>query len=321
MDEFGRSKIPFIFIIDFEMERIIVSSIKDLSDEIRIQFPQFSHVQKHIPVREEYNWKIKPIDLPTYERGFRHVQAEIHKGNTFLLNLAYPTSITTDLSLDQLFYAVHAKYKVFVEEEFIFFSPETFVKISDGYIYTYPMKGTIDADLPDALQTILEDQKELAEHFTIVDLLRNDLSIVAKDVTVTKFRYPDYIHTNDKNLIQISSEIRGELPANYPSAIGTILFGLLPAGSISGAPKKKTLEIIRTAEGRTRGYYTGISGYFDGNILDSCVNIRYIEQKNEHLNYMSGGGITFQSELMKEYSELIDKVYLPVETQAATPCT
>lgn len=319
MDALGKSRTPFVFVIDFEMRSIVISPVAELSDKIQVQFPRFTHVGRRPPVQPR-QWHISPIDIHTYEQGFRRVRAEIHKGNSFLLNLAYPTKIITDLSLEQLFHTVHAKYKVSIRDKFTFFSPETFVKISDGYIHTYPMKGTIDADLPDALQTILQDPKELAEHFTIVDLLRNDLSIVAKDVTVTKFRYPDYIHTRGKKLIQISSEIRGKLPNAYPSAIGTILFKLLPAGSISGAPKKKTLEIIRATEGRSRGYYTGISGYFDGKNLDSCVNIRYIEQKDNQLNYMSGGGITFQSELLKEYHELIDKVYLPIENQATTQC-
>jgi len=123
------------------------------------------------------------------------------------------------------------------------------------------MKGTIDATVPDAENVILNDPKETAEHYTIVDLIRNDLSIVAKNVRVKRFRYIDLIRTDTKNLLQVSSEICGDLENGYESALGDIIFSLLPAGSVSGAPKKKTTEIIAAAEGTKRGYYTGIAGY------------------------------------------------------------
>jgi para-aminobenzoate synthetase component 1 len=87
---------------------------------------------------------------------------------------------------------------------------------------------------------------------------------------------------------------------------------MLPAGSICGAPKAKTVSIIQDVEQDLRGYYTGIFGYFDGENLDSAVNIRYLEKKNDQLLYRSGGGITFLSDLESEYNELIEKIYVPV---------
>ena len=101
--------------------------------------------------------------------------------------------------------------------------------------------------------------------------------------------------------------------SNYLSNLGTLLVSLLPAGSVSGAPKTKTLEIIRIAEGENRGFYTGAFGYFDGTVLDSGVMIRYIEKQGDQFYYRSGGGVTAQSELQKEYQELIDKIYVPVD--------
>src|SRR5690606_11485062 len=143
--------------------------------------------------------------------------------------------------------------------------------IEDGFIFSYPMKGTIDAGIPDAGKIILNDAKETAEHGTIVDLIRNDLSAVADHVEVTRFRYVEEIKTMHKNLLQVSSEIRGRLPEGYESRLGEILMQLLPAGSVSGAPKQKTLEIIAEAEGEPRGYYTGIVGFYDGWKFDSGV--------------------------------------------------
>ena len=83
------------------------------------------------------------------------------------------------------------------------------------------------------------------------------------------------LHTNRGDILQTSSEIQGVLPADFYPQLGTLLFRLLPAGSITGAPKKKTTEIIQQAETYERGFYTGIMGYFDGENLDSAVMILF----------------------------------------------
>ncbi|HEX8040068.1 MAG TPA: chorismate-binding protein, partial [Chryseosolibacter sp.] len=164
-----------------------------------------------------------------------------------------------------------------------------------------------------AREKILADRKEMAEHVTIVDLIRNDLSRVASKVKVTHFRYVEEIKTIGKNLLQVSSEICGELPPGYERHLGDIVLKLLPAGSVSGAPKCKTLQIIRDAENEPRGYYTGVVGIYDGHVLDSGVMIRFIESRRGQLYYRSGGGITAQSRLESEYQEALDKVYVPVD--------
>lgn len=112
--------------------------------------------------------------------------------------------------------------------------------------------------------------------------------------------------------MQTSSEICGELNNNWQENVGSLLSKLLPAGSISGAPKVKTVEVIQQAEIDKRGYYTGVFGYFDGESLDSAVAIRYIEQTENGLRFRSGGGITSQSVLAEEYSEILEKVYVPI---------
>jgi para-aminobenzoate synthetase component 1 len=189
------------------------------------------------------------------------------------------------------------------------------VKIIDGHIYSYPMKGTIDASIPDAKNILIEDEKELSEHYTIVDLIRNDLSIVAKNIRVSKFRYVDTIHTNDKVLLQTSSEITGEVCEEYLKNIGSLMNKVLPAGSITGAPKQKTMSVIKEAEVGNRGWYTGVFGYFDGKNLDSAVAIRFIEKNNGGYIYKSGGGITSMSNVIDEYNELNDKVYVPISRE------
>ena len=87
---------------------------------------------------------------------------------------------------------------------------------------------------------------------------------------------------------------------------------MLPAGSVTGAPKKQTVAIIRESENYERGWYTGVFGVFDGKSLDSAVMIRYIEKDSGKFCYKSGGGITYMSDPEKEYEELISKIYVPV---------
>ncbi|MCL4160693.1 UNVERIFIED_CONTAM: hypothetical protein GTU68_010330, partial [Idotea baltica] len=177
------------------------------------------------------------------------------------------------------------------------------------------MKGTINAEIEDAEEIILADSKEKYEHTTIVDLIRNDISRVANKVWVERFRYIERVKKEDGlELLQVSSEVCGELGDDWRNRVGEILFKLLPAGSISGAPKPKTLEIIKEAEKATfksgkRGFYTGIFGVFDGEKLDSAVMIRFIEQTSEGFVFKSGGGITSRSIAEKEYEELLSKIY------------
>jgi para-aminobenzoate synthetase component 1 len=252
------------------------------------------------------------ISSKEYKSKFDLVKKRISFGDSYLTNLTVKTKIDLNQSLEELYFQTAAKYKMCWKNQFLVFSPETFVQIKEGEIFSFPMKGTIDASIPNAEGIILNDQKELAEHVTIVDLIRNDLSTVASEVKVTRFRYVETIKTNQKDLLQVSSEINGRLSKNYYSTIGSILISLLPAGSVSGAPKNKTLQIIGQAEKEKRGYYTGVVGYFDGKNLDSGVMIRFIEQERNQFYYRSGGGITSQSKMESEYQEAIDKIYVPV---------
>ena len=258
-----------------------------------------------------YNFEIFPEDYSQYKIRFDVVMDGLTRGNSYLTNLTVKTPIHTTISLKDIFVGSLSPYKLYLPNKFVCFSPECFVKINDGKISTYPMKGTINADIKDAEQIILNDEKEKAEHNTIVDLLRNDLSRVAKNVVVKKFKYIDNIKSNRGNILQVSSEIEGALGDTYLDDIGTIIFKLLPAGSVSGAPKSATLDIIRKAEQQARGYYTGIAGYFDGTSVNSFVLIRFIEQANGKLYFRSGGGITAMSNAEKEYREMLQKVYLP----------
>lgn len=312
----------------------------------------------------ETTWQIEPPLYEDYERSFNIVKSNIMAGNSYLTNLTCRVPVSCNLSLEEIFHRAKGKYKLLlrrkrtqaedkahlkeenIEENltpFVCFSPETFVRIKGGRIYSYPMKGTLDASLPNAEKQLMEDRKEAAEHATIVDLIRNDLSRVAEDVRVDKYRYIDVLHTNKGDILQTSSEISGRLPEDYPHHLGEILDAQLPAGSITGAPKDKTMQIIHEAEGYDRGFYTGIMGIYDQGELNSAVMIRFIEEEtspvdfetdgeknfkasegkgdeasegkrdeaSRKLYFKAGGGITSKSDCQKEYEEVIQKIYLP----------
>jgi para-aminobenzoate synthetase component 1 len=313
LNSWGAQHIPFFFCVDFELEKPFALTLDNVKqEEILFSINGITNDTSSVRSVKPSISKKFPISLAEYEVKFNKVLQHLEYGDSFLTNLTIKTKIETEQSLQQLFQASTAKYKLLFNNQFLVFSPETFIRINNNKIFSYPMKGTIDASIPNAEEVILNDEKEKAEHITIVDLIRNDLSLVAENIHVSRFRYIDKIKTSNKDLLQVSSEITGTLPDDWSSRLGDVLVSLLPAGSISGAPKKKTIQIIAEAEQEKRGYYTGVFGYFDGESLDSGVMIRFIEQDNNQLYYRSGGGITTQSDAKTEYQEAIDKVYVPV---------
>ena len=312
MNTLGLNREPFLFIIDAGLKRFEIHKLNDIPEGIKFSTPLISNSSGDQIYFKSFSLKKVPVSYERYSEAFSLVMENIRHGNTYLLNLTFPTRIETELSLKEIFRISVAKYKLLYYNDFVVFSPEIFVRIKDGKISSFPMKGTIDASVPSAGEVILNDEKEKAEHNTIIDLIRNDLSIVSNNVKVIRYRYIERIKTPERELLQVSSEITGELSDNYESRLGNIIMEMLPAGSVTGAPKKETIKIIRESEQYDRGWYTGIFGIFDGKQLDSGVMIRFIERDRDGLLYKSGGGITFMSDPEKEYDELIAKVYVPV---------
>lgn len=304
---------PFLFITDFIGKNVEILTPKEIQTKgLLIDFEGFKTEYSQDTKTENFKFESLPESVEDYKTGFENVQQHIRKGNSYLANYTRKTEIKTTFSLEEVFKISKAKYKLYYPEKFLFFSPETFIQIIDNKIFTHPMKGTADASEENALENLRSNIKEKAEHYTVVDLLRNDLSMVADDVQVDEFQRIDLIKTNRKNLYAMSSKISGSLKAEFRGKIGCIIKQLLPAGSILGAPKKKTELIIRESEGYERGYYTGICGWYDGRNLDSCVMIRFIEKENDRLFFRSGGGITHMSKLEEEYQEMKNKIYVPI---------
>lgn len=306
----GEIKKPFFFCVSYDLKSWDVIQLDKLPNDIKY----IINGSSNRPQNKKIEFSKKHITYKTYKKKFNKVVCHIKNGNTYLLNLTTKTNITSRNSLLDIYENSVAKYKIYYKNKFVSFSPETFIKISNDTIFAFPMKGTINAKKKNARSSIVNNKKELAEHIMIVDLLRNDLNIISKNVKVDKFRYIEKIKAGKNELLQASSIISGQLDTDWHKKIGDILVNILPAGSITGAPKRKTVEIIHEIEKYNRGYFTGIWGVYDGKNLDSAVLIRFIEKnKNGVQNqfiYKSGGGITLDSNVSDEYNEMIEKVYI-----------
>jgi para-aminobenzoate synthetase component 1 len=312
MNRYGAEKEPFMFIIDFDMINPEIHKLTSVPAGIKFLSPLLSNIRPEQIYTKPVSLIKYPVPFSIYSKAFNSVIKNIKLGNSYLLNLTFPTEVETELTLEEIFYASFAKYKLLYHDKFVVFSPEIFVRIHNGEIKSFPMKGTIDSSVNDAEDVIMNDEKEEAEHNTIVDLIRNDLSKVADNVVVARYRYIDRIKSGESELLQVSSEITGSLKEGWEKNLGDLLAGMLPAGSVTGAPKKETLRIIKESENFQRGWYSGVFGVFDGKSLDSAVMIRFIEKESERFFFKSGGGITYLSDPVKEYDELISKVYVPV---------
>lgn len=352
MNQLGKERTPFLFIVNFDTTKNVVIPLDEI-DPLKIAY-DFQGQHNNIEAfHETYSldpenstlfntsptWQYKPVSFINYQAAFTPLMAALQQKTTNLANLTFPTPVKCNLTLPEIFARTTAKYRIFLKDHFCSFSPETFITIKDNIIATFPMKGTINAALPDAEKQLLENPKELDEHETVANEAVKDIALVAKNARISQFRYVDHVTRGDGAILQTSSVIEGDLEADYHDTIGDLLYKLLPAGSITGSPKKVTTKILKSIETYQRGFYSGVAGIYDGHNLDSAVLIRYLEksrsatdiikpsvketpfsaltplknQNNEfHYTFKSGGGITAMSDAKSEYDELIEKIYLPI---------
>lgn len=313
MNAMGKGGCSFFFMIDAWAEHWVVLEVKKAIEE---GFQWFLEGKGYyLPSRickKNYRFHFDPVPFERYAQAFAITRAAQLRGESWLANLTFPSLLHTDFTLKDIFAHANSPFRLYIPQMLTVFSPERFIRISSqGKISSYPMKGTIRSDVPNSVNTVLADPKETAEHITIVDLIRNDLTMVANNVHVMRYRFISMVKRNQVPLFQVSSEITGELQSDWRKNLGSIFATILPAGSVTGAPKKRTGEIIQEAELYDRDWYTGVFGYFNGSELDSAVSIRFIKQVDNKLVYLSGGGITINSDVHREYAELKEKIYVP----------
>lgn len=309
MNRLGKLHRPFAFALPYEEEACYVEE-SGSNGELHYLMPGIRKAPPLPALPPHVEWQPKFVSREEYGHAFSIIRQHLLRGDTYLANLCFTTPVRSNLTPEHFFARAQAPYQMLVPGRFACFSPEAFVCMEGETIRTSPMKGTTASEK--GIPALLASEKEQREHATVTDLLRNDLAMVAHHVRVEKYRYLTPIQTHRGRLWATSTDILATLPSDWRHRLGDILFTLLPAGSVTGAPKTWTCRAIAQAETSPRGFYTGIFGHFDGQKLQSAVSIRFVEQAAPGLlHFHSGGGITLLSDPDTEYEELNSKIYVP----------
>ena len=255
-------------------------------------------------------------NIDEYQQKISYIRAQIESGNTYQTNFTIQFNAPFNGNPKDYYHFLQknnrANYCAYIEFEkyhILSISPELFFKLEDRTISTKPMKGTVTRGLntkQDKQQIkLLMSEKNLAENMMIVDLLRNDLSKISRPGSVTV----PHLFTAEKypTVWQLTSTIQGNLKENVN--LYQIFQALFPCGSITGAPKSSTMQIISNIENSARGVYCGTIGYVEPSMKKAVFNIpiRTLTIHNQQLNYGVGGGITWDSTADDEYNEILAK--------------
>ena len=250
----------------------------------------------------------------------------IREGDIFQVVLSNPLTAAADGSLFDTYRVLRttnpSPYMFYFSSDDVEIagaSPETLARLEDGRLYTFPLAGTrrrgADDEEDAALEReLLADEKELAEHNMLVDLGRNDLGRVCRLNSVKVEKYLEVLRFS--HVMHIGSTVSGEIRGDRDAV--DAVDSILPAGTLSGAPKIRACEIIRELEGARRGIYGGAVGYLDfsGN-MDTCIAIRLAYKKNGRVCVQSGAGVVADSVPEREFQECSDKAQAVVRALRA----
>jgi len=258
-----------------------------------------SHSTERSPGREEH------------ERRVRSAKEHIVAGDAFQIVLSQRAARRTDASAVALYRAlrrVNPSPYLFLLElgdvSLVGSSPETHVKLTGGRASLNPIAGTIAAG-EGAAETLLASEKDRAEHVMLVDLGRNDLSRVCRPGTVRVARFLEPEHYS--HVVHLVSEVVGEIQPGRTAF--DLLRATFPAGTVSGAPKVRAMQIISELEGYGRGTYAGVVGYaLPGGDLDTCIAIRTLVLRDGVAYLQAGGGVVADSDPAAEHQECLDKL-------------
>ena len=234
---------PFFFVLDFELQEgiFVPEPLQRHDGTVFFSFPS-AKTPDPIGLKRRIALRSRPESPENYARRFAIIHRGLMRGDSFLTNLTLRTPIETDSSLEDIYLSSEATYRILLPGRFVAFSPECFVKLQGDELATHPMKGTINAHLPNAAETLLADYKEGCEHHTIVDLMRNDLSRVAEGVHVRRFKYLTELHTSSGELLQMSSEVVGTIDRSDGLLLGPSAVRPRSAQSRSSKRQKGTPE-------------------------------------------------------------------------------
>ena len=310
--------------ISYEAIYYLNSKLKSLRLDIHdklLHFVAFKDYSNKVPKLDDSNANIDllidDISFKDYQEKFAKTQQALINGDSYEINLTKNIYAKTQSSAKKLYTTLkeiqpvgYAAFLPFLNPDIISISPELFFKKERDKLIVRPMKGTakltgdstIDKQIYNELKSC---KKNLSENLIIVDLLRNDLYGIAKQHTVKvekAFSIEKY-----KDILQMTSEISSEVDDNI--SFSEILNHLFPCGSITGAPKNRTIELIKNIENGSRGVYTGSIGYIlPNNDMTFNVAIRTLQKNHENLQIGVGGGITVYSDVQSEWQEMLTKI-------------
>lgn len=256
------------------------------------------------------------VDETEYAAIVEKTREHIYNGDIFQAVLSRQFESSYDDSLLGAYRMLRttnpSPYMVYLsidDDEIMCSSPETLVRLQNGRLTTFPVagsrpRGVTDAEDKKLEQELLSDEKELSEHNMLVDLGRNDLGRISKIGSVEVTEYMS-IHRYSK-IMHICSQVESDLADGFDAC--SAIEAVLPAGTLSGAPKIRACEIIEELETLPRGIYGGAIGYLDftGN-MDTCIAIRMAAKKNGRVTVQAGGGIVADSVAASEYLESANK--------------
>ncbi len=313
---FDHVKQKIMLIANVELENAEVSYNK-ASLEIAQMIELLKHGEKKIETKGKLLGEITPLfDKDTYCGMVEKAKHHIKEGDIFQIVLSNRLSAPYEGSLLDTYRILRTMnpspymfYFSGTDVEVAGASPETLVKLEDGVLHTFPLAGTRprgktkEEDLR-LEKELLQDEKELAEHNMLVDLGRNDLGKISRFGSVSV----ESLHSIERysHVMHIGSTVRGEIREEYDAL--SAIEAVLPAGTLSGAPKIRACQLIGELENNKRGIYGGAIGYIDfsGN-MDTCIAIRIAYKKNGTVFVRSGAGIVADSDPEKEYQECINK--------------
>ena len=280
-------------------------------------FESFEPFKHQVPDHKIGTMVMPNISKEEYAEKVAYIKEQIKNGITYEVNFTYPSTLKTNASEIDLYHFLlqnqKTPYNAFLQNKYetvLSFSPELFFTLSGRKILTKPMKGTIkrgatdeeDAELKNFLYN---DLKNRTENIMIVDLLRNDLGRISKPGTVHVDKLFDV--EQHKTLFQMTSEISSELKDGV--ALGDIIEAIYPCGSITGAPKISTMNVIDKVEDFPRGVYCGAIGYIHKDEMVFSVPIRILQKKRGESSYRydAGSAITWNSTAENEWDETLTK--------------
>ncbi|RAX54410.1 chloride transporter [Helicobacter sp. 16-1353] len=286
-------------------------------DYTHLYFEIFDSYKKYIPSKIPTKLGIIKNPLITkneYLKNVEIIKENIANGITYEVNYTYPFHIKTNLDGLELYESLLAKqktpYTMFMQNKYISllsYSPELFFRIKNNKIYTKPMKGTAPRgkgiDDNEMYNFLYNDIKNRAENIMIVDLIRNDLSIIAKCGSVRVDKLFDI--EKHLTLFQMTSKISAELKDDV--RLSDVFRAIFPCGSITGAPKISTMRIIKEIESFNRNIYCGAIGFLSPKEIIFSIPIRILYGQNHNYTYHTGSAIIWDSVAEDEFEETIIK--------------